>query len=130
VAYRARCLLEHLVQKILCCIVPVHGESTIIPGAIHWKWRISVLIFLILASLPVCAQQVQGPNEPVVVTGTYEPLSLEEIDRAIRVLPVRSQSLGFNTLVDVLRLDPSIDLASRAPNGIQADLSIRGSSFG
>jgi iron complex outermembrane receptor protein len=73
---------------------------------------------------------VQGPHDTIVVTGTYEPLTLEEIDRAIRVLPVRSQSVVLNSLADILRLDPSLDLTARAPNGIQGDLSIRGSSFG
>ncbi len=65
-----------------------------------------------------------------MVTGTYEPMSLEEIDRAIRVLPVRSQRLVLNTLTDVLKLDPSLDLAERAPGGVQGDLSIRGAGFG
>ena len=73
---------------------------------------------------------VDSRKESVVVTGTYEPLSLEEIDRAIRVLPIRANSLLLNTMVDALKLDPSLDLAERAPDGIQADLSIRGSSFG
>jgi len=66
-------------------------------------------------------------HETIVVTGTYEPLSLDEIDRAVMVLPVRHQSLVFNSLADVLRLDPSIDLEARAPDGVQNDLSIRGS---
>ena len=57
-------------------------------------------------------------------------MSLEEIDRAIRVLPARGNALVFNTLSDLLRLDPSLDLAERAPDGVQADLSIRGSGFG
>jgi iron complex outermembrane receptor protein len=65
-----------------------------------------------------------------VVTGTFEPLSLDEVDRAIRVLPARENRLVLNSLVDLLRLDPSLDLQERAPNGVQADLSIRGSSFG
>jgi iron complex outermembrane receptor protein len=69
-------------------------------------------------------------KETVVVTGTFEPLSLEEIDRAIRTLPVRSNNLVLNTLVDALKLDPSLDVMERAPDGVQADLSIRGSSFG
>ena len=71
-----------------------------------------------------------GPHDTVVVTGTFEPMSLEEIDRAIRVLPVRNQALVVNTLTDLLKLDPSLDLEERAPDGIQGDLSIRGSSFG
>ena len=57
-------------------------------------------------------------------------MSLEEIDRAIRVLPARGNALVFNTLLDLLRLDPSLDLEERAPDGVQADLSIRGSNFG
>jgi iron complex outermembrane receptor protein len=66
----------------------------------------------------------------VVVTGTFEPLTLEEIDRSLRVLPARSQALVLNSLVDSLRLDPSIDLQERAPDGVQTDVSIRGGSFG
>jgi iron complex outermembrane recepter protein len=76
--------------------------------------------------LPFLAQQ----HETVVVTGTYDPLSLEEIDRAIRVLPARQNNLVLNSLSDLIRLDPSLDLRERAPNGVQADLSIRGAGFG
>ena len=65
-----------------------------------------------------------------MVTGTFEPLTLDEVDRALRVLPVRENSLVVNSLVDFLRLDPSLDLQARSPDGVQTDLSIRGSSFG
>jgi iron complex outermembrane receptor protein len=69
-------------------------------------------------------------HETIVVTGTFEPLSLDEVDRALRVLPVRENRLVVNSLVDFLRLDPSLDLQARSPDGVQTDLSIRGSSFG
>jgi iron complex outermembrane receptor protein len=65
-----------------------------------------------------------------VVTGTFEPLTFEEMDRAITVLPARTMYLVSNTLTDLLRLDPSLDPQARAPGGIQGDLSIRGGSFG
>jgi len=52
------------------------------------------------------------------------------MDRALRVLPARDNALVLNTLTDLLKLDPSLDLAERSPDGIQTDLSIRGSSFG
>lgn len=68
-------------------------------------------------------------HETVVVTGAFEPLSLDEVDRAITLLPVRSSRLVLNTLEDALRADPSLDLEERAPNGVQADLSIRGATF-
>ncbi|HZT29048.1 MAG TPA: TonB-dependent receptor [Bryobacteraceae bacterium] len=82
-------------------------------------------------SLSLTLALAQAPlHETVVVTGTAEPLALDEIDRAVMVLPVRDQALVANTLVDFLRLDPSLDLEERAPNGVQSDLSIRGADFG
>lgn len=86
--------------------------------------------FILCLALTLAAAQAQQQTQTVVVTGTFEPLTLEEIDRAIRVLPVRSQSLVLNSLVDLLRLDPSVDLQERAPGGVQTDVSIRGASFG
>jgi iron complex outermembrane receptor protein len=88
----------------------------------------------VLLLLPFLLQQQPPPpappvHETIVVTGTYEPLSLDEIDRAVSVLPVRSEALVLHSLVDALRLDPSLDLEARAPDGVQSDLSIRGSSF-
>jgi iron complex outermembrane receptor protein len=89
----------------------------------------STIVFFAVAAASIAAAQ-QTSTETVVVTGTFEPLTLEEIDRAIRVLPVRGNTLMFDTLVDLLRLDPSLDLGERAPEGVQTDLSIRGSNFG
>jgi len=86
--------------------------------------------FSLLVALSLALALAQQQTQTVVVTGTFEPLTLEEIDRAIRVLPARSQALVLNSLVDLLRLDPSVDLQERAPGGVQADISIRGSSFG
>jgi len=93
-----------------------------------------LLSFPLLVSLGFAQQAQPSPpvppaHETIVVTGTYEPLSLDEIDRAVTLLPVRGQSLVVNSLVDVLRLDPSLDVQARAPDGVQNDLSIRGSSF-
>jgi outer membrane receptor for ferrienterochelin and colicin len=35
----------------------------------------------------------------------------------------------YNSPEDLLRLDPSINLQERAPGGVQADISIRGTTF-
>ena len=87
----------------------------------------------------LAAQEHEEQNESkldprrdvVVVTGTYEPVPLEEADRSVRVFDVTGdQGLLSNTVVDFLKLDPSIDLRQRAPNNIQSDVSIRGSTFG
>ncbi|SPE42865.1 TonB-dependent receptor [Candidatus Sulfopaludibacter sp. SbA3] len=97
----------------------------------------SEILFLLPFSISLCvAQQQPAPpppppqHETIVVTGTFEPLSLDEMDRAITLLPARSMYLVSNTLTDLLRLDPSLDLQERSPDGVQTDLSIRGGSFG
>ena len=69
-------------------------------------------------------------RDAIIVTGSPEPIPLEEADRSISSTPVRGQELLFNSYTDVLQLDPSLDLRQRGPNGTQADLSIRGATFG
>lgn len=76
------------------------------------------------------AQAPTAVKEVVVVTGSPEPVPLAEADRAVRRFEVEPQRLLTNTFTDLLRLDASIDLRARAPHGVQADLSIRGSTFG
>ena len=76
------------------------------------------------------AQTAPARTDSIVVTGTWEPLELDELDRSVTVLPIRSEELLLNSWMDALRLDPSIDLRERAPNGVQTDISIRGANFG
>jgi iron complex outermembrane receptor protein len=76
-----------------------------------------------------CLAQTMS-REVVVVTGTAEPIPLEEIDRPVDVLPVASTAVLATALTDFLRLDPSLDVRARAPGGVQTDVSIRGGSFG
>jgi iron complex outermembrane receptor protein len=70
-------------------------------------------------------------KDVLIVTGVYEPVPLAEADRAVKVIELdAAQRLLSNSLFDFLRLDPSLDVRSRAPNGVQTDLSIRGADFG
>ncbi len=92
-----------------------------------YKWKLRCFAFFLSISLAF-AQTTR--HDTVVVTGTADPAPLEEADRSIVLLPVKDQTLLSNTLADFLRLDPSLDLAARAPGGVQADLSIRGATFG
>lgn len=80
---------------------------------------------------PVAVAQTAPPlRQQVVVTGSWEPIPLEEADRAVRALPVRPLLLVHGGWVEFLRQDPSLDLRARAPAGVQSDLSIRGGTFG
>src|SRR3954454_17394759 len=76
------------------------------------------------------APAIPPVKETVVVTGVWEPLPLEEADRSVRSIRLEGVRLTTNTFTDLLRLDPSVDLRERAPNGVQGDVSIRGGSFG
>ena len=78
-----------------------------------------------------CQNQKIGPHKEVMaVTGTYTPVPVENIDRSLTVIDTREDSLLYDHWVEYLFDDPSIDLRQRGPNDVQADLSIRGSTFG
>ena len=87
--------------------------------------------FLLFLSIALYAQDPPPQKETIVVTGSYEPIPIEDADRAVRAIDLdAAQKLLSNTLFDFLRTDPSLDVQSRAPNGVQTDLSIRGGDFG
>ena len=83
-------------------------------------------IVVVLSACALFAQEKQS----VVVTGAYEPIPLEESERAVRAIAARPLIPLSASIVDFLHLDPSLDLRGRAPNGVQSGLSIRGGSFG
>ena len=65
----------------------------------------------------------------VVVVGTPDPLTEEESPRSTETLEVQQYPLAFTDLNDVMRDDPSVSLEERGGGGVQADLSIWGSSY-
>jgi outer membrane cobalamin receptor len=67
--------------------------------------------------------------QSISVTTTLEPLPLAESDRSVNLISPRDQPLVSNSVVDLLRQDSSLNLQARAANGVQADLSIRGTTF-
>jgi len=70
-------------------------------------------------------------QDSIVVTGTAEPIPLVEADRDVNVLPLpEKQDELYNTWFDLLQLDAALDLQQRAAGALQADLSIRGATFG
>ena len=92
--------------------------------------------YMFPALLAVSLLQVQSPQpaptkETIVVTGTATPIPLSEADRDVTALPLTSaQRLLFQSFLDLLQDDAAIDLRQRGPGIFQADLSIRGASFG
>ncbi len=87
-------------------------------------------VLWLLVNVALAQDSTPERKDSIIVTGTYDPLPLKESDRAVTVYTLEdNKRLLFGSVVDVLRLDPSIDLQQRAPDGVQADLSIRGGTF-
>jgi vitamin B12 transporter len=94
------------------------------------------LLLLLLPCLQVRAQQTASPvpalpvtQQTVEVTTTIPPVPLSESNRSVETIDTREQPVFFNNFTDYLRQDPSLSLQARSPNGVQADLSIRGTTF-
>lgn len=100
------------------------------------------LLFLSLLDLPARytpaqivrqTPRIQQPpstvSESIDVTTTLEPMPLSANDRSIDILETSYQPLLFNSVSDYLRLDSSLNVQARAGNGVQTDLSIRGTTF-
>lgn len=105
----------------------------------------TVLCFAVLSSAALCQQSTntkQSPATPaaseqkipvqkesVIVTGTFIPAPLSEYDRSAESFDAQKEPLLFGSVLEYLQLDPAVDLQQRGPDGIQADLTILGSTF-
>jgi iron complex outermembrane recepter protein len=96
-------------------------------------WRAMVamarLLFGIFVACALVAAQ-KAPDEKVIVTGSAYPVPFDSLSRTVVVLTRDDLSrLPVRSLPDALAYAASVDVMSRAPLGVQADISIRGSSF-
>ena len=64
-----------------------------------------ILLILMILTNAVHAQQPETRRETVVVTGVYEPVAIDEVDRSVSLLSVSEQKLLSNTWIDFLKLD-------------------------
>jgi outer membrane receptor protein involved in Fe transport len=88
-----------------------------------------MLTIALLLSLAAGGPQAER-RDSVVVTGVYEPVELDEADRAVALVEVEPRAALSSSVTGWLQLDSSVDLRQRAPAGVQADLSLRGGAFG
>lgn len=101
--------------------------------------RGAVLVGLLVCVVACSAQDIAKDRQAkeklpevkqsVVVVGTPDPLTEEESPRSTETLEVQQYPLVFTDLNDLMRDDPSVDLEQRGGGGVQADLSIWGSSY-
>ncbi len=98
--------------------------------------KIDTAILLLLVGASAWAQQTPRPTalpQTASVVST-EPLPLnapDAVDRSVRTLDTGDPATQplFQSTVDFLRLDSSVTLIERGPAGVQADVSIRGTTF-
>jgi outer membrane cobalamin receptor len=98
------------------------------------KNSFTLLACLLCAGIAVSQQTPAAQSAPAVsdsiqVITTAEPLPFAESDRSVNTLLPRSAPIATDSLVDLLRTDPSLNIQARAGEGVQADLSIRGTTF-
>lgn len=89
-------------------------------------------LFLTAAIAVAQSPQSAAPapvQQTVEVTTTIPPIPLSESNRSVQMIDTREQPLLVPSAVDYLRLDSSLNVQARAPLGVQADLSIRGTTF-
>jgi vitamin B12 transporter len=86
------------------------------------------LIFVFCA-IPVFAVQ-QPIEEKVVVTANAYPVPFENLARTVTVFTREDiDNLPVHSIPDILAQATSVDVRSRSSFGMQADFSVRGSSF-
>ncbi len=119
-----------------------HTSTLQVGGKLHGTVRIPMkfLASLVITTGVVCAQVQPLPPTPqpqpaqkesIIVTGVALPAPLEEADRDVVVLPLPQNARPlYDSWFALLGLDAALDLQERAPGGFQADMSIRGASFG
>jgi vitamin B12 transporter len=75
------------------------------------------------------SEKIPEVRTTVVVVGTPDPLTEAESPRSTDTLEVQKYPLAYSDLNDLMRDDPSVDIEERGGGGVQADLSIWGSSY-
>jgi vitamin B12 transporter len=101
------------------------------------KFVVGGLVWMAGFSVAGVAQQAQQQTTVKVpevrttgvVVGSPDPLMEEESPRSTQTLELQDHPLVYGDVTDLLRDDASVDIEQRSGGGVQADLSIRGSSY-
>lgn len=90
----------------------------------------AALLTTLLAQQPPPPQAITV-DVTVVGAATTSPIDIKALPRPAAIFTrFDLQKLGITSAVDALRLLPGVDVRSRGPMDVQADFSLRGSTFG
>ncbi|GAB4091794.1 TonB-dependent receptor plug domain-containing protein [Flaviaesturariibacter terrae] len=95
----------------------------------HFPTCASALL-LLLAAASGNAQQAAPELDPVSVTSNFHPLNTSRTGRNILVLKGEQfRNLPVNSIDELLRYVPGIEIQARGPMGAQSDIVLRGGTF-
>ena len=87
-------------------------------------------LFFIPIGLTIFAQQKRADIDEVYVQGKFLNLPVEKINENITIITkAEIEKSPANSIDELLQLTTGLDVRRRGSNGVQADISIRGSSF-
>lgn len=88
------------------------------------------IAFLFPFNSDLLSQENSDLKKEVVVIGTLIPTEFSKTTRHITILTREDiMQLPVSSVSELMKYIPGIDMRERGPNGIQGDLSIRGSNF-
>jgi len=88
-----------------------------------------LLTLCIVASVKIYAQTTVDLN-PVTITSTRSPQKISETGRSITVIDGKMfQQLPVNSIDELLKYVPGVEVQSRGPMGAQSDIVLRGGTF-
>ena len=87
-------------------------------------------LILAIGCLANAAMTQHALEETIVVTATAYPVPFNNVARAVTVLTADElKDIPVRSVVDVLETISAVEVRARAPEGMQADFSIRGSGY-
>jgi iron complex outermembrane receptor protein len=95
------------------------------------KWLLIVLVFSLSFPFCLCAQDsVQSILDPVTITSSMAPIKASATGRNILVIKGdQFLQMPVNSVDELLRYIPGVEMQSRGPMGAQSDIVIRGGTF-
>ena len=89
-----------------------------------------LIIPFIFCSLLNAQTEFEHNLDSVIVTANRTPSNFSEIGRSINIISSKEiESLPTTNIQDLLEFTSGIDVKQRGPEGVQADVAIRGGSF-
>lgn len=94
------------------------------------KRLLTVFTLLVSASPALFAQQQEVELDPVTITATLHPVTLSSTGRNITVIKGEQfAKLPVNSVDELLRYLPGLEVQMRGPMGSQSDVVLRGGTF-